>query len=209
MAHPDYFNDPFWIPPVDSDIAVTGGEQLYVGIEMKMGGLGTIAAKTAQPKTSLKFIIRPQDKTKQPTLKLEITKNTCNLYKVDPTSGTEEIKCEFPKGKKSAYLNVATKDETVYWISVDRSNGRFRYGQHLTNASMTYLQFVFKEKGWMNNLKTTDVYKDDKVSLDMVHSYASGADSPGRSFRRRNLNITFYQSPWIFHPWWYRSSRSR
>jgi hypothetical protein len=178
MADPDYFSDPFRTSPLDG---LSPNEPL-AGITLKVGGLGTIATKAGLPKESISFTMRSEQPKTQPTLTLKITRTGCVLYKRDTDSGTDKpvAGCEYPKGEKAAYLNTATKDDTVYWISVDRSNHRFRYGQHLTNASMTYLQVVFEEKtsSWMDKLKTTDVEADGIVSphLSYIHPRTPGLD---------------------------------
>lgn len=183
MADPIHFGDPFWSPneSMSNGNAPSNynGSDLVAspvaGIQMRIGGLGTIAARS-KPTGSLKFIVRSADTKTQPTLTLEITDKSCILYKRDDDSKKDEKVpgCEFPKGEASAYLNLqSTVDPTVYWISVDRSNARLRYGQHLTNASMTYMQVLFDKKTskWMDNLKFTDVLQDDKVSSVLEHVF--------------------------------------
>jgi hypothetical protein len=164
-------------------------ETTPVGIKFAVGGLGTIAAKANSPKESVTFTIRPEKRKEQPTLKLEITKNDCVLSKKDKDAddfvayeekltfkpGEDRSKSydfvTFPKGKRSALLDTLTKKAT-YWISVDRSNGRIRYGQSLVNNSMTFMEIQFekeevkegekeKEKDfWMDHLVSTEVEQD-------------------------------------------------
>ncbi|KAG5789183.1 hypothetical protein H9Q69_011764 [Fusarium xylarioides] len=151
-----------------------------VGIDFAVGGLGTIAAKADSPKESVTFTIRPEKRKEQPTLKLEITKTDCVLSKKDKDADKfvaykEKLTFEpgedrnkfpdfvmFPKGKTSALLDTLTKKAT-YWISVDRSNARIRYGQSPINNSMTFMEIQFnKEKAaWMDNLVSTEVDQDD------------------------------------------------
>lgn len=162
MAKPVNFFDPFATSPPVSEMP--GVPETVV---MAIGGLGTISVKSQATK-SIQYIVHPSDPAKQPTLTLTVTEKSCVLYKRDSDSGSDEVVsgCTFPKGVASAYLNVASKVEpTVYWISVDRSNGRFRYGQHFTNASMTFLEKDFgKDHAWMDNLVKTDITQDDEVS---------------------------------------------
>ncbi|KAM0228270.1 hypothetical protein ACHAP5_011989 [Fusarium lateritium] len=74
----------------------------------------------------------------------------------------------FSKGKRSALLSPLTTDKTTYWISVDRSNARIRYGKYLINNSMTFMeiQFVKKDAEWMENLSSTEVDRDDSPVLE-------------------------------------------
>ncbi|KAF5588388.1 cysteine dioxygenase [Fusarium pseudocircinatum] len=150
-----------------------------VGIDFAVGGLGTIAAKADSPKESVTFTIRPEKRKEQPTLKLEITETNCVLSKKEKDAdkfvaykekltfepGEERNKfydvVMFPKGKRSALLDTLTKRAT-YWISVDRSNARIRYGQSLINNSMTFMEIQFeKEKAaWMDHLVSTEVEQD-------------------------------------------------
>ncbi|KAI1040754.1 hypothetical protein LB505_012088 [Fusarium chuoi] len=201
MADPSHFADPFWEPqekiPVELDAqpqvspfkpanllyslsSSSSWKTTPVGIDFAVGGLGTIAAKADSPKESVIFIIRPEKRKEQPTLKLEITKTDCVLSKKDKdadkfvayeeklTFKPDEDRSKsydyvvFPKGKASALLDTLTKQAT-YWISVDRSNARIRYGQSLINNSMTFMEIQFeKEKAaWMDNLVSTEVEQDD------------------------------------------------
>ncbi|KAF4493861.1 Cysteine dioxygenase [Fusarium agapanthi] len=157
----------------------SSSETIPVGIKFAVGGLGTIAAKADSPTESVVFTIRPEKRKEQPTLKLEITKTDCVLSKKDKdadkfvaykeklTFGPAEERRKFhdlvmfPKGKTSALLDTLTKRPT-YWISVDRSNARIRYGQSLINNSMTFMEIQFdKEKAaWMDNLVSTEVEQD-------------------------------------------------
>lgn len=132
----------------------------------------------------LEFIVSSDELN--PTLKLTITRNTCELaIKKKDTDDFKEIEeidpsnmVYYPKQPKSAYLHIRQVndpskkiiyDPTVYWISIDRSNKRFRYGQHLTNASLTYLEAHFKDaneesKNWMNKLSSTEVLQEGRVN---------------------------------------------
>ncbi|PNP85177.1 hypothetical protein FNYG_01406 [Fusarium nygamai] len=152
-----------------------------VGIDFAVGGLGTIAAKADSPKESVTFTIRPEKRKEQPTLKLEITKTDCILSKKDKDAdkfvaykekltvepGEERSKfydvVVFPKGKRSALLDTLTEKAT-YWISVDRSNARIRYGQSLINNSMTFMEIQFEKEeekaAWMDHLVSTEVEQD-------------------------------------------------
>lgn len=197
MADPSHFSDPFWSPsPARLSSLPTSGAVSYrassstwsldrtVGVELKVGGLGTIAAKSERPEKSLMFIVRSSNPNTQPTLMLEITKDDCILKKREKDS--EEYKripeclnldpeerdrskyidqVMFPKGKPSALLNASSSDKTTYWISLDRSNARIRYGQHLTNNSMTFMEVLFDPETakWMKHLSSTDVYRDNNV----------------------------------------------
>ncbi|KAF4954455.1 hypothetical protein FGADI_5234 [Fusarium gaditjirri] len=156
-------------------------ETTPVGIDFAVGGLGTIAAKADSPKESVTFTIRPEKRKEQPTLKLEITKTDCVLSKKDKdadkfvaykeklTFGPDEERNKaydlvmFPKGKEVAFLDKWTEKAT-YWISVDRSNARIRYGQHLINNSMTFMEIQFEKEeekaAWMDNLVSTEVEQD-------------------------------------------------
>ncbi|KAF5268052.1 hypothetical protein FOXYS1_1066 [Fusarium oxysporum] len=154
-------------------------ETTPVGIDFAVGGLGTIAAKATSPKKGVTFTIRPEKRDEQPTLKLEITKDNCVLSKKEKDADEfvaykEKLKFEpgeernkfndfvmFPKGKASALLDTLTTKAT-YWISVDRSNARIRYGQHLINNSMTFMEIQFKKEkaAWMDNLVSTEVEQD-------------------------------------------------
>ena len=180
MAHPDQMNNPFWVPEQDEvpSVAVpyssSSGLQASVGVDMVTKGLGAIAARSKTTGT-LEFIVRA-DKS-NPTLKLTVTRNTCELVmkkqdtddfkKVDEIDSSSKV--SYPKGPKAACLNTKAKDPTVYWISIDRSNKRFRYGQHLTNASLTYLEKTFEDadeesKKWMNKLSSTEILQDGRVN---------------------------------------------
>ncbi|KAM3426860.1 hypothetical protein MY4824_009784 [Beauveria thailandica] len=160
MASPSHFYDPFRTPPSVIKAPNSPGKT-----PMLVGGLGTISAKS-NAKESIKFIVHSSDPSTQPTLTLDITGASCVLSKRDNDSVPYQKVADykFPKGEASAYLNVASKkDPTVYWISVDRSNGRFRYGQHFTNVSMTFLQKDFgNDHKWMDNLRITDIAQDGK-----------------------------------------------
>ncbi|KAF9783046.1 hypothetical protein IL306_010588 [Fusarium sp. DS 682] len=154
-------------------------ETIPAGIDFVVGGLGTIAAKAYSPQEGITFTIRSQDRKTQPTLKLEITKDNCILSKKEKDADKfvpyqEKVKFEageersklsnvvmFPKGKASALLDTLSKKAT-YWISVDRSNARIRYGQSLVNNSMTFMEIQFKKKdaAWMDTLATTEVEQD-------------------------------------------------
>ncbi|EXA31151.1 hypothetical protein FOQG_09092 [Fusarium oxysporum f. sp. raphani 54005] len=154
-------------------------ETTPVRINFAVGGLGTIAAKATSPKKGVTFTIRPKKGDEQPTLKLEITKDNCVLSKKEKDADEfvaykEKLKFEpgeernkfndfvmFPKGKASALLDTLTTKAT-YWISVDRSNARIRYGQHLINNSMTFMEIQFKKEkaAWMDNLVSTEVEQD-------------------------------------------------
>lgn len=205
MADPSHFSDPFWSPPPARPSALPQkGELMFVantswqsldqtvGVELKVGGLGTISAKSELPEKSLMFTINSENPKTQPTLTLEVTKDDCILKKrekdsdgykripelldLDPevrdrSKYTDQVM--FPKGKPSALLDASSLDKTTYWISVDRSNARIRYGKYLTNNSMTFMEILFdpKKAEWMKHLNSTDVYRDDNVrsgtSLDL------------------------------------------
>ncbi|KAI8711932.1 Cysteine dioxygenase [Fusarium sp. LHS14.1] len=153
-----------------------------VGVKFRIGGLGTISVKCDLPEKSLIFTIHPENSETQPTLKLEITKDDCILKKRENDSGAYERipesldlnpevrdrskyfdKVMFPKGKASALLDAMSSDKTTYWISVDRSNARIRYGQHLTNNSMTFMEILFdpEKADWMDHLASTKVSRDN------------------------------------------------
>lgn len=180
MAHPDQMNNPFWVPEQDEvpSVAVpyasSSGPQASVGVDMIIKGLGTIAARSKTTGT-LEFIVRADEFN--PTLKLTVTRNTCELVmkkkdtddfkKVDEIDPSSKV-C-YPKELDAACLNTKAKDPTVYWISIDRSNKRFRYGQHLTNVSLTYLEKTFEDadeesKKWMNKLSSTEILQDGRVN---------------------------------------------
>ncbi|KAF5003515.1 hypothetical protein FDECE_9938 [Fusarium decemcellulare] len=148
-----------------------------------VGGLGTISVKSALPREQLTFIVQSQDPKTQPTVTLKITRDNCILSKRDNDSEENKPipevldfswdkerseyfdKVTFPKGKPSSFLNTLTTDKTTYWISVDRSNARIRYGQHLTNNSMTFMeiQFTADKAKWMKHLSSTDIYRDGET----------------------------------------------
>ncbi|KAM3553511.1 hypothetical protein ARSEF4850_006890 [Beauveria asiatica] len=182
MASPSHFFDPFRTPPSVIKAPNSPGKT-----PMLVGGLGTISAKS-NAKNSIKFIVHSSDPSTQPTLTLDITGASCVLSKRDNDSvpDQEVADCKFPKGKASAYLNVASKkDPTVYWISVDRSNARFRYGQHFTNVSMTFLQKDFgNDHKWMDNLRITDIVQD-------------GKDIPNDDIRHNDLPVTVDLPPLV------------
>jgi hypothetical protein len=155
-----------------------------VGVNFRIGGLGTISVKSELPEQNLTFTIHPENPDTQPTLKLEITRDDCILKKRENDSDVYERIPEylnldpeerdrskyfnqvmFPKGKTSALLDVSSSDKTTYWISVDRSNARIRYGQHLTNNSMTFMEVLFdpEKAGWMDHLASTKVSQDNNV----------------------------------------------
>lgn len=183
MADPKDFSNPFWrrAPRVGGTRGMqkkSAASQPYYGIDMVIGGLGTISARS-KTRTQLEFIVKPGNPADQPTLKLTITKSDCLLYMKDKDSEKfKEVDVQYPKGKKSACLNIPddtpdNDDLTVYWISVDRSNKRFRYGQHLTNVSLTYLNAELDGKKpmdkWMDTLKSTDVTEGEQV----IHALTS------------------------------------
>ncbi|GMF75086.1 unnamed protein product [Aspergillus oryzae] len=206
MADAEHFTDPFWAP--EPDEILSGGVPCSynaptASIEMTIGGLGTIAVRS-KTTGQLEFIVRSAGPD-SPTLKLTVTAESCVLQMKDNDSEpfrdipvieyrAETRKSEgpkklpyvyYPKQPESAYLNVRSKkDPTVYWISVDRSNKRFRYGQHLTNASLTYLEAHFDgdrpSKQWMDQLKSTQILQngrpplvvsDEQVSLEDLDKY--------------------------------------
>ncbi|RGP66306.1 cysteine dioxygenase type i [Fusarium sporotrichioides] len=158
-------------------------ERSTVGIDFLVPGLGTIAAKPHPPEMNLTFTIRPTHPETQPTLTLKITKSDCVLskrekdsekdvpfeellsFRGDKERSTYVNKVMFPKGKLSALLNPLMTDKTAYWISVDRSNARIRYGKYLINNSMTFMeiQFVKQDAVWMENLSSTEVDRDGSV----------------------------------------------
>ncbi|KAF5026357.1 hypothetical protein F66182_1565 [Fusarium sp. NRRL 66182] len=200
MADPSHFSDPFWSPPQSrvsthlgqGEILLTSFsslERTTVGIDFVVGGLGTIAAKPDPPRESLTFTLQPKDPKTQPTVKLDITEKNCLLSRRETDAAPfidipEVIRfypdrersqyfdhVMFPKGKKSALLNDWTSDKTVYWISVDRSNARIRYGKHLVNNSMTFMeiQFVKENAKWMKDLSSTNVERDGlRVSTEDI-----------------------------------------
>lgn len=164
-----------------------------VGVNFRIGGLGTISVKSELPEQNLTFTIHPEDPDTQPTLKLEITRDDCILKKREngsdvykripecPNYDPEEKdrskyfnKVMFPKGKASALLDVSSSDKTTYWISVDRSNARIRYGQHLTNNSMTFMEILFdpEKAGWMDHLASTKVSRDNNVRHRTLLAFA-------------------------------------
>ncbi|KAJ4180116.1 hypothetical protein NW755_011965 [Fusarium falciforme] len=153
-----------------------------VGVNFRIGGLGTISVKSELPEQNLTFTIHSENPDTQPTLKLEITRDDCILKKRENDSDVYKRIPEclnldpeerdrskyfnqvmFPKGKTSALLDVSSSDKTTYWISVDRSNARIRYGQHLTNNSMTFMEVLFDpaKAGWMDHLASTKVSRDN------------------------------------------------
>lgn len=140
-------------------------ESMPARTNFKIPGLGLIAVKCA-PRKELEFVVYAGN---QPTLRLSIRQSSLAMYRWDKSKGSEvKVDPVSPKGMSSAFLNDTTKDETVYWISVDRSNSRFRYGQHLLNASMTYLENTFEDNEtdrWMNDLTATEVKIDGKVNV--------------------------------------------
>jgi hypothetical protein len=172
------------VPPSDNgEVLLTtfySLERSTAGVDFLVPGLGTIAAKPDPPETSLTFTIRPANPKTQPTLTLKITKSDCVLskrktdsekdvpfeellsFEGDKERSTYVNKVMFPKGKLSALLSPLTTDKTAYWISVDRSNARIRYGKYLINNSMTFMeiQFVKKEAEWMESLSSTEVDRD-------------------------------------------------
>ncbi|KAE8327221.1 RmlC-like cupin domain-containing protein [Aspergillus sergii] len=210
MADPEHFTNPFWDPEPDE---ILSGRIPYssiepaAGIEMTIGGLGTIAVRSKTTGT-LEFIVRSAGPD-LPTLKLTVTAESCVLQMKDNDSKpfrdipviefpTEPRESEgpkklpyiyYPKQPESAYLNVQSKtDPTVYWISVDRSNKRFRYGQHLTNASLTYLEAHFDgdrpSKQWMDQLKSTEIQQN-------------GREIPTKDVRYDPLPVTMDKPPLV------------
>ncbi|PLB35239.1 cysteine dioxygenase [Aspergillus candidus] len=175
MAAPEDFSNPFWTPTrqeAPQEGPEGGAKKQYssiqpiYGIAMDIGGLGTISARS-KTMTLLEFIVNPESPGSQPTLKLTITPSSCVLQMRDKYS--ESFKdvphVVYPKQPPAARLNtLSKKDPTVYWISVDRSNKRFRYGQHLTNFSLTYLDVGLNGDkpfpNWMDTLTSTDVFQD-------------------------------------------------
>ncbi|KAG5658009.1 hypothetical protein KAF25_006960 [Fusarium avenaceum] len=180
---------PDFPPTGDGEVLLTtfsSLERATAGVDFMVPGLGTIAAKPDPPETSLAFTIRPVNPKTQPTLTLTITKGNCVLsrrekdsekdipfeelidFEEDKERSTYVNKVMFPKGKLSAVLSPLTTDKTAYWISVDRSNARIRYGKYLINNSMTFMeiQFVKKEAAWMENLSSTEVHRDDSPVSD-------------------------------------------
>lgn len=168
---------------------------------MDIGGLGTISARSKTMEL-LEFIVN--DKDKQPTLKLTITPSKCVLQMRDKSSGKYEDvpNVVYPKQPAAACLNTLSKtDLTVYWISVDRSNKRFRYGQHLTNFSLTYLDVGLDGDkpfpNWMDTLKSTDVHEDGHVSHAPPSSnYWISNNSPDRKSQATTSHTTRSPSPW-------------
>ena len=198
MADPEHFTNPFWAPEPDGIIS---GHVPYSSIEMTIGGLGTIAVRS-KPARTLEFIVRSSGPD-LPTLKLTVTAESCVLqmkdadskefspirvveYLTEPSVSEAPMKLPYvyyPKQPASAYLNVQSKkDPTVYWISVDRSNKRFRYGQHLTNASLTYLEAHFDgnkpSEQWMDQLKSTEIQQDGRVSDVPLVQHAQALTAP-------------------------------
>ncbi|KAM3450001.1 hypothetical protein MY3296_006462 [Beauveria thailandica] len=152
MASPSHFFDPFRTPPSVIKAPNSPGKT-----PMLVGGLGTISAKS-NAKESIKFIVHSSDPSTQPTLTLDITGASCVLSKRDNDSVPYQKVADykFPKGEASAYLNVASKkDPTVYWISVDRSNGRFRYNVLPVTVDLPPL-----------------VVTDQQISLEALESYS-------------------------------------
>ncbi|RAQ51229.1 hypothetical protein AFGD_003717 [Aspergillus flavus] len=210
MADAEHFTDPFWAP--EPDEILSGGVPCSynaptASIEMTIGGLGTIAVRS-KTTGQLEFIVRSAGPD-SPTLKLTVTAESCVLQMKDNDSEpfrdipvieyrAETRKSEghkklpyvyYPKQPESAYLNVRSKkDPTVYWISVDRSNKRFRYGQHLTNASLTYLEAHFDgdrpSKQWMDQLKSTQILQN-------------GREIPGNDVRYDPLPVTMDKPPLV------------
>ncbi|KAM3551234.1 hypothetical protein MY1884_007826 [Beauveria asiatica] len=152
MASPSHFFDPFRTPPSVITAPNSPGKT-----PMLVGGLGTISAKS-NAKNSIKFIVHSSDPSTQPTLTLDITGASCVLSKRDNDSVPDQkvADCKFPKGEASAYLNVASKkDPTVYWISVDRSNARFRHNDLPVTVDLPPL-----------------VVTDQQISLEALESYS-------------------------------------
>ncbi|RMJ04682.1 hypothetical protein CDV36_014642 [Fusarium kuroshium] len=169
-----------------------GASDDTVGVTLKIGGLGTISARSELPKTNLKFTIGPKDHNAKPILVLTVTKQECIFEKLKLNSDEYETleefpgpepeeedrskyfnKFWFPKGKPSALLNEPASDKTTYWISVDRSNARIRYGQHLLNNSMTFMEVLFdpNDADWMTFLSSVKVYRDDiRIHIDDIRS---------------------------------------
>ncbi|RBQ72284.1 hypothetical protein FVER14953_07598 [Fusarium verticillioides] len=180
-----------------------------VGIDFAVGGLGTIAAKADSPKECVTFTIRPEKRKEQPTLKLEITKTDCVLSKKDKDAdkfvaykekltfkpGEDRSKAydlvTFPKGKASALLDTLTKKAT-YWISVDRSNARIRYGQSLANNSMTFMEIQFKKEevkeGEKEKEKEKDFWMDHLVSTE-VEQDGSPISSKDIKYKRHPVTV--------------------
>lgn len=102
----------------------------------------------------------------EPNLYLEVTPTDCTLKKVDSgiivgpnTRVDENIPVVLPKGNL-AFLPDALRPSQLlnHWLSVDRYNGKIRYGRGYCSAAMTLLEAKFKhkdEKGLM-------VYDDPK-----------------------------------------------
>lgn len=204
MAAPEDFNNPFWTPALpqapqeglegESRKQYTFIQPIY-RISMDIGGLGTISARS-NTMTLLEFIVN--DKDNQPTLKLTITPSTCVLQMREKSSGIYQDvpNVVYPKQLAAACLNtLSKKDPTVYWISVDRSNKRFRYGQHLTNFSLTYLDVGLDGNkpfaNWMDTLESTDVNQDGEVSHAPPSSnYRIANNSPDRASQATTSHTT-------------------
>ncbi|CAI4214409.1 unnamed protein product [Parascedosporium putredinis] len=83
-----------------------------------------------------------------------------------------EIPITFSKGVEACYLNKGEK--TTYWLSLDKENGRIRYGKYYTNAKLTLAEVSLKtrdDKGvlvwkepetynWLERLKPFSVTLD-------------------------------------------------
>ncbi|KAK5991267.1 hypothetical protein PT974_09547 [Cladobotryum mycophilum] len=108
--------------------------------QLERKGLGTVILRS-RVQSALTFTVRPRSQNSK-TFILEITRKQCKLYIKDPELDEKQVVdgYTFPKFAEYAYLNPSRKDPTVYWISIDRVNSRFRYEDVEWMSELEYVE---------------------------------------------------------------------
>lgn len=163
------------IPSTDSGAATPDSQPWRPFVPMADGNLqilgqGTITVK-ATIQDSLEIVVHTDEPVEtRTTLGIRVTARDVNFY-----SEKQGMKIPLPfearKPIEEAYLEVDV--ETDYWLSIDKENGRIRYGKHWTHSNLTCLEANYKyanPKGelvwrdqkdkWIAKLKDVEVIQD-------------------------------------------------
>lgn len=184
MASPSQFFDPFFElerpPPIVDGHPLLRAPRSVVtsNDELPVTGQGIIGVRSSA-QSGLRISVKA-DSVRGTTLHLDITRKECFLAYRDETGGHDfDPEPAVLKSKADCWLDpaVQTPVETLYWLSIDKNNGKLRYGKKYTNTSMILLEWQYKHRalvqdaftmvwnnferdGWLENVKLVDVEAD-------------------------------------------------
>ncbi|KAF3906734.1 hypothetical protein AA313_de0202059 [Arthrobotrys entomopaga] len=181
MANALDFFDPFWEAPERETYswensvknALTFGKEALTyekgaltfsskpfGITaLSIDGKGTIAVKSWAT-SNVEFRVKTTGETYYPMLILKVTNSTVKFLHKDGNGNETVLPHKVVRPESNPYVpKAAPKDGTVYWLSVDRSNGMLRYGKHYTCKALTLMEVSFDPQPdlWLDKLGPVEI----------------------------------------------------